>query len=143
MPNPLDGRLDGPWEDGYTVKPRRSFYLSFLSHDQGDVHVIFRGYVGQTRTPTCTTVTIVGSKTRRGTTPCFAEPHGTDKVGAIRATLYTVNQDADQWHLLYAWRHDGSLYTVSEHVIQPFTFAQVQRNLKHMLRTLVLVRPSR
>lgn len=143
LPGPLDARIDGPWEDGYSVKPDRSYYLSFLSHDQGDVHVIFRGYPGRTKIPTCVTVTLNGSKTRRGTTPCFADPRGTVKVGPIRALLYTVNQDAEQWHYLYAWRHEGSLYTVSEHVIQPFTPAQVRRNLIHMLRGLVLLRPSK
>jgi len=27
----------------------------------------------------------------------------------IKATLFTVNQDADEWHLLLAWRHAGGL----------------------------------
>ena len=53
-----------------------------------------------------------------------------------------MNQDADQWHVLYAWRHDGSLYTVSEHVILPYTYRQVRRNLDRLLRGLVLVHPS-
>ena len=38
----------------------------------------------------------------------------------IKATVYRVNQDADQWHILLAWKHKGSLYTVSEHVIKPY-----------------------
>jgi hypothetical protein len=142
MPNPLDARIKGQWEDGYSIKPDRSFFLSFLSHDHGDVHVIFRGYPGRTKVPTCVTVTLNGGKTLRGKTPCFADPHGVVQVGPISATLYTVNQDADQWHLLYAWRHHGSLYTVSEHVIAPLTYAQVQRNLVHMLRSLVLLQPK-
>jgi hypothetical protein len=53
-----------------------------------------------------------------------------------------VNQDADQWHVLYAWRHDGSLYTLSEHVAKPLTFRQVVRNLDRMLRGLVVVKPA-
>ena len=35
--------------------------------------------------------------------------------------MYTVNQDADQWHVLYAWTHNGTLYTLSEHVAPPLT----------------------
>jgi hypothetical protein len=142
MPNPLDAQIKGQWEDGYAITRAHSYFLSFLSHDQGDVHVIFRGYPGHTTIPTCATVTLNGSKTLRGKTPCFADPNGTVTVGPIRATLYTVNQDADEWHLLYAWRHQGSLYTVSEHVIKPFTYVQVKRNLIHILRSIVLLRPA-
>jgi hypothetical protein len=59
------------------------------------------------------------------------------------ATVYRVNQGADQWHILLAWRHGGSLYTVSEHVINPYDNAgRVLKNLQHLLRSLVLVRPS-
>jgi hypothetical protein len=142
LPNPLDGRIKGPWEDGFSIKKDRSYFLSFLSHDHGDVHVIFRGYPGRTRIPSCVTVTLNGSKAIRGRIPCFADPNGTVSVGPIHATLYTVNQDADTWHLLYAWRHQGSLYTVSQHVIAPFTDMQVRRNLLRMLHGLVLVRPA-
>ena len=52
-----------------------------------------------------------------------------------------MNQDADQWHVLYAWRTGGSLYTLSEHVAPPLDYTKVVRNLDRMLRNLVLVRP--
>ena len=108
------------------------------------MHVNFRGYPGQMAIPRCKTIISVnGTKTRRGTTPCFADAGGTRKAGGIVATVYTVNQDADQWHVLYAWRHDGSLYTVSEHVIRPYTYRQVVRNLDRLLASLVLVQPAR
>ena len=55
---------------------------------------------------------------------------------------YTANQDADRWHVLYAWRHDGSLYTLSQHVAVPLTYRKVVADLDRMLRSLVLVRPS-
>ena len=57
--------------------------------------------------------------------PCFADPQGTLRVGDILATVYTVNQGEDEWHVLYAWRHGGSLYTVSEHVHPPYTYKQM------------------
>jgi hypothetical protein len=63
------------------------------------------------------------------------------KVSGITATLYLVNQDADQWHYLLAWRHAGSLYTVSEHIIKPYTSIQVRKNLDRLLKSLVLVKP--
>ena len=59
-----------------------------------------------------------------------------------RVAVYRVNQDADQWHILLAWRYAGSLYTVSEHVIRPYTYQQVVSNLDKLLAGLVLVRPQ-
>ena len=75
--------------------------------------------------------------------PCFSDPHGRSAISAgITATVYTVNRDADQWHILYAWHDHGSLYTVSEHVVAPLTYAKVVRNLDRMVRGLVRVKPS-
>jgi hypothetical protein len=147
MPNPLDARIGGQYEDIYSIGKDRSYLVSFLAHgdlNSGDVHVNFRGYPGRTTIPRCKTIILAGkNKTLRGTTPCFADPHGVRKANGITATLYRVNQDADQWHLLLAWRYDGSLYTVSEHVIKPFlTPRQVERNLRKLLSSLVLVRPT-
>ena len=42
-----------------------------------------------------------------------------------------------QWHVLYAWRKGGSLYTISEHVAPPYTYEQVIGHLDRMTRTLV------
>ena len=55
---------------------------------------------------------------------------GTRTAPGITATVYRVNQDADQWHILLAWRHNGSLYTVSEHVIKPYDI--LARSLKNL-----------
>ena len=59
----------------------------------------------------------------------------------IVATVYTVNQDADLWHVLYAWRYRGGLYTVSQHVAAPLTYSQVIGSLNRILHNLVLVQP--
>jgi hypothetical protein len=79
---------------------------------------------------------------KRKLIPCFSDRGGTVRAGAIVATVFNVNQDADQWHVLYAWRHRGSLYTVSEHVAPPFTYRKVRQTLDRILRGLVLVRPA-
>jgi hypothetical protein len=145
MPNPLDANVRGQYIDINSIHADRSYLISFLEHGDagsGDVHVNFRGYPGRTKIPTCTTVIPNGKKTLRGTTPCFADVAGTRKAGAITATVYQVNQDADQWHILLAWHHKGSLYTVSEHVIPPYTHRQVVRNLDRLLAGLVLVQPE-
>jgi hypothetical protein len=128
------------------VNKDRSYLISFLEHGDlgsGDVHVNFRGYPGRTTIPTCTTVIPNGKKTIRGTAPCFAGAAGTRTAHGIKATVYRVNQDADQWHILFAWRHGGSLYTISEHVIKPYASStQVTKNLDRLLAGLVLVRPQ-
>jgi hypothetical protein len=103
--------------------------------------VVFRGYPGNTRLPQCDDSTVEGGKVIHHFSPCFADPKRKKRFGSKLATLYTSNKGADQWHLLYAWREHGSLYTVSEHVTQPYTYEQVLANLDRMMRTLVRVRP--
>jgi hypothetical protein len=146
MPSPLDGQIGGQFEDIYSIGKDRSYLVSFLSHgdfSSGDVHVNFRGYPGRTTIPRCQTIALEGSKTIRGVVPCFADPSGTVRAGTIKATVYRVNQDADQWHILLAWRYHGSLYTVSEHVIKPYaTSTKVLANLRKLLSGLVLLRPQ-
>ena len=56
--------------------------------------------------------------------------------------MYTANHGADSWHVVFTWRHAGSLYTISEHIAPPLTFAKVVANLKRMTDGLVLVRPA-
>ena len=143
MPKPLDANMHGQWADGDIVGRDHRYVVSFLSHDaSGDVHVIFRGYPGRTRIPTCADHQLVKGKLHKRKLPCFADPSGTRTIAGRTVTLYTVNQDWDQWHLLYAWRRDGSLYTVSEHVIRPLTYRQVLANLDRLVRGLVVVRPK-
>jgi hypothetical protein len=137
MPDPLTGRIGGPWNNIDSVGRDRSYLIGFVWQEQnGEKHVNFRGYPGRTRIPTC-----IGED-NRSRVPCFSDPAGRKRVGGIDATLYTVNHGADQWHLLYAWRHDGSLYTVSQHVAPPLSYRQVRQNLVRILRSLVLVRPE-
>ena len=112
-------------QDIDSVGKDRSYLVSFLEHGDGgsgDVHVNFRGYPGTDDDPGLHDGrSSSGKKTIHGTTPCFADAAGPQKARGITATVYRVNQDADQWHILLAWQHSGSLYTVSEHVITPYT----------------------
>jgi hypothetical protein len=146
MPNPLDASIRGGYIDINSIHKDRSYLISFLEHGDmgsGDVHVNFRGYPGSTAIPKCRTVVPNGKKTLRGMTACFADAAGIRHGPGIKATVYRVNQDADQWHILLAWKHAGSLYTVSEHVIKPYTYRQVVKNLDRLLAGLVLVQPQR
>ena len=142
MPDPLDGVIGSRWNNINAVSRDRSYLQSWVWQETGlgaaggELHVNLRGYPGRTRIPKC----VDADTAKRPLIPCFADPRGTVRVNGITATVYTVNQDADQWHILYAWRHAGSLYTVSEHVAPPVNYAKVRVYLNRILRGLVLVR---
>jgi hypothetical protein len=140
MPNPLDAQIGGQYQDIYSIGKDRSYLVSFLEHGDlgsGDVHVNFRGYPGRTKIPSCP------APVGKSTVPCFADPAGHMQANGIRATVYQVNQGADQWHILLAWHYHGSLYTISQHVINPYDSAtRIRQNLQHLLKSLVLVQPA-
>src|SRR5947199_1723448 len=142
MPDPLDGVIGSRWNNINAVSRDRSYLESWVWQETGlgaaggELHVNLRGYPGRTRIPKC----VDADTAKRTLIPCFADPNGTVRANGITATVYTVNQDADQWHILYAWRHAGSLYTVSEHVAPPLNYAKVRVYLNRILRGLVLVR---
>jgi hypothetical protein len=146
MPNPLDAQISAHYNPNNSVHKHRRYLIRYRAHGDagsGEVHVNFRGYPGHTAIPRCTTVIPNGTKTIRGKTACFADAAGVKTAPGIKATVYRVNQDADQWHILLAWKHKGSLYTVSEHVIKPYDNSTVVlKNLVRLLHSLVLVQPQ-
>jgi len=143
LPDPLVPQLDGRWNNIYAVDRDRSYLASFVWQETGggaaggEIHVNLRGYPGRTAIPKCTR----GGRDKRPI-PCFSDPRGHVRANGIDATMFTVNQDTDQWHVLLAWRHRGSLYTLSEHVAPPFSYRKVVAYLKRELRSLVLVEPT-
>ena len=144
MPDPLTGELDGQWNNIYSVDPDRSYLAGFTWYEvhSGELHVNLRGYPGTTKIPLCSDVNTVAGKTKRRDVPCFSDSQGTQRMGDYEVTVYTRNRGADQWHILYAWERDGSLYTLSEHIAEPLTYAKVVQNMKRMLRGLVLIEPT-
>jgi hypothetical protein len=144
VPSPLTAQIGGRWSTGASVDNDRSFLAGFIWFERGsgEVHVNLRGYPGRTAIPTCVNHEQVRNRLVRTKVPCFSDRGGTKQLRRFKVTLYTVNRDADQWHLLYAWRHDGSLYTLSEHVAPPFGYQRVLQNLDRMMRNLVLVPPT-
>jgi hypothetical protein len=145
IPDPLDGVIGSKWNNINEVSRDRSYLMSWVWQETGpgaaggEKHVNLRGYPGRTRIPRC----VNADSKQRNLIPCFSDPGGKVRAGGLTATVFNVNQDADQWHVLYAWRYRGSLYTVSEHVAPPFGYSRVRQNLDRMLRNLVVVRPSR
>lgn len=147
LPQPLVGKFSGRFFNGRSVDPDRSFLVSFVWFESGqgfvsEVHVNLRAYPGKTRIPTCEDTLTVAGKTVRKKIPCFSDRQRQKRLGAVTATVYTANQGADMWHVLYAWRRNGSLYTLSEHVAEPYTYEQVISHLDRMMRRLVLVPPK-
>ena len=149
LPDPLTGQITGQVSYGgaggyvLSVSKDRSYLASFAWQEPqtGEVHVNLRGYPGHIAIPGCVSEDFNDGKLIRKPVPCFADRRGTVSEGRITASMYTVNQDADRWHVLYAWRYRGGLYTVSEHVAVPLTYTQVIANLHRILRNLVLVQP--
>ena len=144
MPSPLDAKMGGQWDNGVSVEKDKSYLVSFLWHEppSQDVHVNLRGYPGRTRIPRCNADTVVAGRKLKRTVPCFSDPHPVRRIAGLAVTPYTVNQGVDQWHVLYAWRRRGTLYTISEHVIKPLTYRQVVRNLNRAVAGLVLIPPK-
>jgi len=147
LPSPLVGQFGGRFFNGRSVDPDRSYLVSFVWFERSlgvvnEVHVNLRGYPGTTRIPTCEDTLTVAGKTVRTKIPCFSDKRGTKRIGGTTVTVYTANQGADQWHVLYAWRRNGTLYTLSEHVAEPYGVEEVISHLDRMMRRLVLVPPS-
>jgi hypothetical protein len=147
LPQPLTGRIGGLGSGRY-VEPDRSYLIAFfwlenLPTETEEVHVNLRGYPGRTKIPVCEDTVTVKGKVLHPKIPCFDDVRAHKRFGSKNVTMYTANQGADQWHILYAWRHDGSLYTLSEHIAPPYTYRQVVANLDRMMRRLVLLQPSK
>ena len=144
MPSPLDGKIGGQWDNGVSVDRDRSYLVSFLWHEppSQDVHVNFRGYPGKGAVPRCQDVQVVAGKVRRRSVPCFSDVRERRRIGGLLVTVYTVNRDVDQWHVLYAWHRGGSLYAASEHVAKPLTYRQVVQNLDRIVSGLARVDPT-
>jgi hypothetical protein len=146
MPSPLDAQIGGVWFNGEDVSKDGAYLVSFVYQETTptggeEVHVNFRGYPGQTAIPICEDTLVTNGKVTRPKIPCFSDARGERRIGTSKVTIYTANQGVDAWHVLYAWRRSGTLYTISEHVVPPYTYKQVIGNLDRMLRGLVLLHP--
>ncbi len=143
LPDPLTGEIGGRWNIIDSVDPDRSYLVGFAWQERDqEIHVNLRAYPGRTAVPKCRSIELVGGRKHVGTIPCFSDRRGTKRLRGLTATMYTVNQDADQWHVLYTWRYRGSLYTVSQHVAPPLSFPKVVQSLDRITRGLVLVDPG-
>jgi hypothetical protein len=134
MPHPLTGEIGGRWNAMNSVLKDRSYLMGFLWYEVNvaEVHVNFRAYPGRTSIPPC------------NGRPCFNDPGVKKQIAGLDIQVYNVNRGADTWHILYAWKTDGSLYTVSQHVVPGFglSYGQVAGNLDRLVRGLVRIDPQ-
>jgi hypothetical protein len=134
MPEPLTGEIDGPWQAMKSVLADRSYLMGFLWYEANaaEVHVNFRGYPGRVSIPGC------------NGRPCFNDPGVKKRIAGLDIQVYNVNRGADTWHILYAWKSNGSLYTVSQHVVPGLglPYGQVAANLDRIVRGLVRIDPQ-
>jgi hypothetical protein len=134
LPDPLIGQIGGRWQAVHSVTPQGSYLISFIWFERGsgEVHVNLRGYPGQTEVPTC------------NGEPCFSGGKGTREVQGRTVDVYTVNRGADTWHALYAWKEDGSLYSVSQHVVPELglSYSRVIESLDRIMAGLVKIEPQ-
>ena len=145
LPDPLTSQIGGKWNNINSVSADRSYLESFVWQETeagvngagGELHVNLRGYPGRMKIPTCPT-----GAGNSNPEPCFGQPGNQVRENGIKATLYTVNQGADQWHYALAWHYRGSLYTLSEHLAPPLNGTKLVRYLRLELRSLVLIKPS-
>jgi hypothetical protein len=134
MPDPLTGEIGGQWNTMRSIRKDGSYLMGFLWYETNiaEVHVNFRAYPGRTAIPSC------------NGRPCFNDPIERKQIGAFQIQPYTVNRGADTWHILYAWKANGSLYTVSQHVVPDLgiTYGKVTANLERIVRGLVRIDPQ-
>src|SRR5213592_3224227 len=99
LPDPLDGVIGSRWNNIDAVSRDRSYLESWVWQETGmgaaggELHVNLRGYPGRTRIPKC----VDDDTAKRTLIPCFDDPHGVVHGRGLAATVFTVNQDADQW----------------------------------------------
>jgi hypothetical protein len=134
LPDPLTGEIGGPWHAMDSVLKDGSYLMGFLWYEANaaEVHVNLRGYPGATGIPQC------------NGKPCFNDSAGTRNIAGLEVETFTVNRGADTWHVLYAWRDQGSLYTVSQHVVPDLgiPYGKVVANLDRIVRGLVRITPQ-
>ena len=117
MPAPLTGELTPGIDYGgaggpvVSISKDRSYLTSLIWFETGtgEIHVNFRGFPG----PPSPALPGHRDHRRQGVPAASRVLRGSARHGdesGITATLYTVNQGADQWHLLLAW-HRGTRST--------------------------------
>ncbi len=142
IPDPLTGQIGGRWNniDSVSRGPQLPDRLRLAGEERGDPHQSAR-LSGRDEDPELPQHRARRRQEARHVRSVLRRLPRREDTRRLPGDTYTVNQDADQWHLLYAWRHGGTLYTLSEHIAPPYTLPRIVQNMNRMMGSLVLVQP--
>jgi hypothetical protein len=126
----LDGSVGGP--DTTATSPGRHWQVQFVwrADDFSQlIHVVLEGFAPGTWPATC------------GGGPCYGGAAGTQTIGGRRVTWYSDDHGSSTGHIAAAFRSGPNRYTVSLHMIDPYTPASARATVRRILAGLVPVTP--
>jgi hypothetical protein len=130
LPVQLDGSVGGP--DTTATSPGRHWQVQFVwrADDFSQlIHVVLEGFAPGTWPATC------------GGGPCYGGAAGTQTIGGRRVTWYSDDHGSSTGHIAAAFRSGPNRYTVSLHVIDPYTPASARATVRRIVAGLVPVTP--
>ena len=128
MPDPLVPQIGNRWNNIDSVDKDGSYLESWAWQEAAglntqEIHVILRGYPGADGDPADLPGRDDGQ--REDVPEEDRVLPGPERHLAIderdHGDALHGQPRADSWHALFAWKHDGSLYTLSEHIAPPLT----------------------
>jgi len=131
LPVQLDGSVGGA--DTTAASPGRHWQVQFVwrADDFSQlIHVVFEGFAPGTWPARC------------GGVPCYGGAQGSETISGRRVTWYADDHGSSTGHIAAAFRDGGNRYTVSLHVIDPYTAASARATVRRIVAGLVPVSPS-
>jgi hypothetical protein len=131
LPVQLDGSVSGP--DTTVASPGRHWQVQLVwrADDFSQlIHVVFEGFAPGTWPPDC------------GGEHCFGGAAGSETIAGHRVTWYADDRGSSTGHIAAAFRSGRNRYTVSLHVIDPYTAASARATVRRIVAGLVPTPPS-
>ncbi len=130
LPVQLDGAVGGP--DTTATSAGRHWQVQFVwrADDFSQlIHVVFEGFAPGTWPARC------------GGQPCYGDPAGSEVVAGRRVTWYLENHGSSTGHVAAGFREGRNRYTLSLHVIDPYTAASARATVRRIVAGLVAIAP--
>jgi hypothetical protein len=131
LPVQLDGSVGGT--DTTAASPGRHWQVQFVwrADDFSQlIHVVFEGFAPGTWPAVC------------GGEPCYGDVVDQETIAGRRVTWYAQNHGSSTGHIAATFRDGGNRYTVSLHVIDPYTAATARAAVHRIVAGLVAMSPS-
>lgn len=130
LPVQLDGSVGGA--DTTAASPGRHWQVQFVwrADDFSQlIHVVFEGFAPGTWPARC------------GGEPCYGDAAGHETIAGHRVTWFADNHGSSTGHIAAMFRDGANRYTVSLHVIDPYTAASARATVRRIVAGLVPVAP--